>query len=453
MAVVEGGVMEEREGRRRLAEVLSQLPAWNADQLLQLHRLVRDAAPEVWNAAAETLGRRAVRDGGARAEVVELLDSPNWELRLRGLRALRLAGEADAAEVMPFLEQRLEEAAWLGDAAQLDAVVQAMAGHEGEGLAERLLDDPRETVRAALAAHLHGASPELLHRVARDESPRVRVALASAVGSFDPMPDDLLWTLAADADPLVRLTLADELPRDDEASVAFLEILQQDADPLVREAAQFDQNQPRTLPPEPWDAAPMTRLQELEELLDANPDEPLEALRPVLDSLDAVTLERLAEIARDPELAAFCRVLAMLAPLSGMTRVHARERVLEALGILSTQPGSPGVRSFQAFLAACLRAAEVEDVRSLRAWTPGALDELPDGGARVALLRLLDIVNPLSSPTCADLSTAAAALDELRFQVDRDLPEPERTLMRLVAETWSELIEWSIQRMLAGAES
>lgn len=453
MAVVEGGLMEEIEGRRHLAEVFSQLPAWNAEQLLQLHRLVRDPAPQVWTAAAETLGRRAVRDPRARAEVVELLESPNWELRLRGLSALRLVGEADSTDVLPFLEQRLEEAAWLGDAAQLDAVVQTMAWLEGEQLAERLLDDPRETVRAALAAHLEGASPALLHRVAQDESPRVRVALASAVGSFSPLPDDLVWTLAADPDPLVRLALADELPRDDEGTAAFLEILQQDSDPLVREAAQFDQDQPRTLPVEPWDAAPMTRLQELEEILDANPDEPLEALRPVLETLDAVTLERVAEIARDPELAAFCRVLAMLAPISGMTRVHARERVLEALGALSTQPGSPGVRSFQAFLAACLRAAEVEDARSLRSWTPGALDELPEGGARIALLRLLEIVNPLHSPTCADLSTAGAALDELRFQVDRDLPEPERTLLRLVAETWSELIEWSIQRMLAGAES
>lgn len=450
--VADGG-LEEIEGRRRFAGVLLQVSSWNPEQLLQVHRLVRDPVPEVWQAACETLGRRAVRDRRARAEVVDLLDSPNWELRLRGLAALSVLGEADSTEILPFLEERLEEAAYVGDAAQLDAVVQAMAHLEGEGLAARLLDDPREVVRAALAAHLEGASPEILRRAAQDESPRVRVALASAVGAFLPLPDDLVWSLAGDPDPLVRLTLADELPRDDESCLAFLEILQKDSDPLVREAARLDQDQPRSLPLEPWDATPMTRLQELEDLLDANPDEPLEALRPVLESLDAGTLERVAEIARDPELAAFCRVLAMLAPLSGMTRLHARERMLEALGLLSTQPGSLGVRTFQAFLAACLRAAEVEDARGLRSWSPGPLEDLPEGRARAVLLRFQEIARPLHAPTCALLSTAGASLDELRFQVDRDLPEPERALLRLVAETWGELIEWSIQSMLAGAES
>lgn len=447
------GLAEEAEERLYLAQALGQGSSCSADQLRQLHRLVRDPVTEVWLEAADALGRRAARDGRARAEVVALLESPSWELRLRGLAALGALGEAGSGEVLPFLEERLEESARLGDAAQLDTLVQLMAHLEGEDLADRLLHDPRELVRAAVSPHLARAAPETLHRAARDPSVRVRVALASAVGSFEPLPEDVVERLASDPDPLVRAALADELPRGEAFADAVLAMLGEDADPLVREAAWLDGDEPRTLPPEAAEAAPMTRLQELEECLDESAEDPLEALRPVLGALDSQTLERLSEIARDPELAAFCRVLALVVPISGMSRPEARERLLEALGAMPPEPESPGIEAFGNLLAACVRGAEVEHPEALRFWSPGPEEDLPEGGVRVALLGLLDIAGALRESTCALLTTAGADLDELKFRAERDLPEPERSLLRLVAETWSETLEWSIQRMLAGAES
>jgi hypothetical protein len=127
--------------------------------------------------------------------------------------------------------------------------------------------------------------------------------------------------------------------------------------------------------------------------------------------------------------------------------------MLEALGHLPAWSPLAGVRQLRALLIACVRAAEVESVEDLLAWEPGE-EEMPDGPATEVLRRLAGISARLGDQACcADLAEAEAELDELRFGVERDLPEPERAMSCLVIQAWSETLQQGIDGWMRGAES
>ncbi len=425
---------------------------WAAEEARLAYRLVRESCPEVWQTACQALSQRACWDPRARAEVLELLASPCPELRLRGLWALQSQIRSDeTGDTLAFLEERLEEAAGSGDAAMLDAVVRCLAGVPGQ--AARLAQDPREIVRSALAVHAGALAPELLEELAGDTSVRVRVALASASGTLASWPPGLVWRLAADGDAEVRCTLAEALDPEEPALAPLRAVLLADPDPLVAEAAQATPESLRTLPDRPWASQSPSWPGQLEEFLFANPDQPLEALRPVLESRDRDLLERLAQTARDPDLAAVCRAAVALDGMGGQFPAQARTQLLEALGNLPSDSALGGVRRLRNMLAACVRAAEVEDPADLMTWDLGDPDEIPIGPAGEALLRLLEVSGSLTSIDCAALSEAAARLDDLWVGIDRDLLEPERSIVCLVVQTWSETLQQGIDRLLAGART
>lgn len=427
-------------------------PHWGSAQARMVYRLVRESCPEVWKTACQALGQRASWDRLARAEVLELLASPCAELRLRGVWALPTRSCADdSGDTLAFLEARLEEAATRGDAVLLDAVVRSLLRVEGQ--AGLLAQDPREVVRAALAVHACELAAGHLEDLAGDESMRVRVALASSLGNGPDWPATLAWQLAADPDAEVRATLAESLDPEDPALQPLRAVLMADRDPLVVEAVQATPQSLRTLPDLPWASADLGWPVQQEEVLFANPERPLDALRPVLESADRALLERLAQTARDPDLGAVCRAAAALDGLGGQFPAHARTHLLEALGCLPEASVHEGVRQLRSLLAACVRAAEVEDVAELRAWDPGDPEEMPGGPAGEALLQLQDISGNLTSIDCAALCEAAALLDDLRVRIEADLPEPERSMLCLVVQTWSETLQQGIDRLLAGART
>jgi len=449
------GLAEHVEALEALHQQAQGLEAvrreWDAGERLLAHRLLRESSARVWQAACAALGRRAGWDGQAREELVALLASPSWEMRLRGVRALHLVAPGDSPEELKrFLEERLEEAVGAGDVVLLDAVVRGLIVFHGR---TSLVQDPRELVRAAAVVYLEGQEESLLEQAARDPSVRVRVALASTLADRESIPLSATWILLADSEPVVRSTLAEALNPQDPAALPFLEALRQDPEPLVREAVLANADSLRTVPEVPWVQSPLARMAELEQALDAHPDQPLEALREVLEMQDAAGLAELAEVARDPDLADLCRALSVLTPLGRLLPAHARTCMLEALGHLPAWSPLAGVRQLRALLIAWLRAAEVESVEDLLAWEPGE-EEMPDGPATEVLRRLAGISARLGDQACcADLAEAEAELDELRFGVERDLPEPERAMSCLVIQAWSETLQQGIDGWMRGAES
>jgi len=444
--------LEALEALRQQAEALEGVGRqWDQDERLLAHRLLREPSAQVWQSACAALGRRAGWDGQAREELVALLASPSWEMRLRGVRALHLVAPGDSPEELQrFLEERLEEAVESGDAVLLDAVIRGLIVFHGK---TSLVQDPRELVRAAAVVYLEGGEEGLLDQVARDPSVRVRVALASTLADRDSIPLPSTWILLADSEPVVRSTLAEALNPQDPAASPFLEALRRDPDPLVREAVLANADSPRTVPDVPWVQSPLARMAELEQALDANPEQPLEALRQVLEMQDGPGLAHLAEVARDPDLADLCRALSVLTPLARLVPAHARSCLLEALGHLPAWSPWAGVRQLRALLIACVRAAEVESVEDLLAWDPGE-EEMPSGPATEVLQRLAEVCERLRDQACcSDLAEAEAELDELRFGVERDLPEPERAMSCLVIQAWSETLQRGIDGWMRGAES
>ncbi len=446
------GDPEPLEALRQQAEALGGVAhEWNPEERFLLHRLVREPSAQVWQPACAALGSRAGWDRYAREELIDLLASPSWEMRLRGVRALHLVAPGDSPEELKaFLDERLEEAVGSGDAVLLDAVVRGLIVFLGR---TSLVKDPRELVRAAAVVYLEEEEAELLDLAARDPSVRVRIALASTLADRPSIPTPATWTLLADPDPAVRSTLAEALNPEDPAASPFLEALRQDPDPLVREAAQAGADSLRTLPDVPWVQSPLARISELERALDAHPEQPLEALRVLLEMQDGPSLAQLAEMARDPDLADLCRALSILTPLGRLLPAHARTCMLEALGHLPAWSPLSGVRQLRALLVACVRATEVESVEDLIAWEPGE-EEMPGGPAGEVLQRLAGISASLGDQACcSDLAEAAAELDELRFGVERDLPEPERSMSCLVIQAWSETLQRGIDGWMLGAES
>jgi HEAT repeat protein len=449
------GVAEHEETLEAWQQQVQGLEAvqreWDANERLLAYRLLRDSSSRVWQAACAALGRRAGWDGQAREELVTLLASPSWEIRLRGVRALHMVAPGDSPEELKrFLEERLEEAVESGDVVLLDAVVRGLIVFHGK---TSLLQDPRELVRAAAVVYLEGQEESLLEEAARDPSVRVRVALASTLAEWESIPLSTTRILLVDSEPMVRSTLAEALNPQDPDAFPFLEALRQDPEPLVREAVLANADSLRTLPAVPWAQSPPARMAELAQALDANPEQPLEVLREVLDMQDTAGLAELAEVVRDPDLADLCRALSVLTSLSHLLPAHARMCMLEALGHLPAWSPLVEVRQLRALLIAWVRAVEVESVEDLLTWEPSE-EEIPEGPATEVLRRLAGISAKLGNQACCtDLAEAEAELGELRFGVERDLPEPERAISCLVIQVWIDALQQGIDGWMRGAES
>ncbi|MEW6284221.1 MAG: hypothetical protein AB1758_36745, partial [Candidatus Eremiobacterota bacterium] len=197
-SVVAGGPWQ----RVSLAFSLDQLPrSWEPDHLLQAERLVRDQNRSVWEAACRAVGRRAHSEPAAGSMLGDLLTSPVMEMRLRGLVALGALAPYRPDEVLEFLQQRLEEAAWNPDPVLLEAILTLLPQlPEGQGidLMATALEDGRDPVRAAAAGalvHWQSWPWASLVRLVTDPSLIVRASMVKVLSRFVPQ-DEALQALA-----------------------------------------------------------------------------------------------------------------------------------------------------------------------------------------------------------------------------------------------------------------
>lgn len=406
----------------------------------QLRRKLRDPEPRVWKDACTVLGRQAVHDVAAQEELRHLLDCPYGELRLRGVAALAALAEREPDGTREFIHQCLQEPALERDSVLADALF-TLLGHlpedDAHSLLEAALYDPRETVRAAVACSL---------------------------GQWCGWPVASLLRLARDPSPLVRCTLALSLPalRHHDTAEEAIEVLRQSPEEYVRlfvEEALAAAEKPsvRSSRPAPaqdaWiDASAVTerlskRLDEpdcrvrlvinAEELFCRHPLDVLEIVHPLLDRPGILSLlDQVAWLARDPHVAALCRTLhAVLQP--GV--VDGEQRLRDLRHALVGQRGRRAA-AFRAWADECHAALTAHSMQDLERWA-----------RRVSPYRygpLLDLVTVVEAQHGSrGLENALSNMQGVSTQIQRAYAMPERHLVLMVAESWSELLHEELARL------
>jgi hypothetical protein len=452
---------------QRIAALRGQksLRAETADML---YRLLRDPRRAVWEDACYMAGRRAVREAAAYDMIAELLEGPLRELRLRGVIALAAMAESRPDPVAGFFEQALADEEYggaetgrSGDPVLLDALLGLLPRLPpaiGAELFLRAARDAREPVRAAAAASVgqwtealpSGALIELAH----DPSALVRSSLAYAVCAILDNYEafQAATFLADDERSYIREFLARELPRI-ETATPLLARLAQDPEPRVRDAVHLgDGGSPRLFQPSVDDPASYRRTTVLEHDIDAHPEQTIDLLRPLLGDEDGLAvLGSLSHLARNADVAALARGLRQLlepAHLGPEERMHA---VFELLG----QPRHPAAAAFKAFISYALDALRVRRPAQAVAWAAQVRAEtayVETSAWLDGLGRLCEVAEAMDGWVGA-LSDALTWLDQSAEAIRTDFLLPERMILLLVVERWSDMLDQEIQDQVAGVTS
>lgn len=457
--------------RVSLAFSLDQYPAaWSEDQIGMAQRLVRDVHRSVWEAACQAVGRRAHDEVAAAQLLGELLTSPVMEMRLRGLAALGALAPNRPEEVLSFLEQRLDEAAFHTDPILLEGILALLPlVPEGRGidLMASALEDEREGVRAAAAGaliHFQSWPWASLVRLVTDPSVNVRASMVNVLARFVPQDEALqaLALLAAAPESPLRELVARELPRNVPQVQYILGSLANDPDPRVREAALTDNPAGEPLErPEPsigdllLEPHPgLVAATALENRMDANPDGALEELRPLLAKPGMlVTLGLLGEMARNVSNRLLCRALHAL--FSTRTEEPAR-RLLRMLGILTEETGNGPGGQLKRLVWLSIQAFDADSLEKIILW--GRRIERGEAeGLNPSAHRLLSQLGRMARNLddgfgMVALAQAGSELTALTAELS-SLADPEREILQIVIEKWREFFSEGMHELLVGASS
>lgn len=457
--------------RVSLAFSLDQHPAaWSEDQIGQASRLVRDVHRSVWDAACQAVGRRAHDEAAAAQLLGELLTSPVMEMRLRGLVALGALAPNRPEEVLSFLEQRLDEAAYHTDPVLLEGILALLPlVPEGRGidLMASALEDERDAVRAAAAGALihFGDWPwASLVRLVTDPSVNVRASMVQVLSRFVPQDEALqaMALLAGAPEPELRELVARELPRNVAQVQFLLGSLANDPEPRVREAAVTDNPAGEPLPrPEPvlgellLEPHPgLVAATALENKMDANPEGALEVLRPLLAKPGMLaTLGLLGEMARNVSNRLLCR--SMHALFSTRTEEPAR-RLLRMLGILTEETGNGPGGQLKRLVWLCIQAFDADSLEKIILWgrriERGEAEGLNPGAHRI-LSQLGRLARNLDDGFgMVALAQAGSELTGLTADLS-SLADPEREILQMVLDKWREFFSEGMHELLVGASS
>lgn len=426
-----------------------------------LYRLLRDPRRAVWEDACYMAGQRAIRDPRAFNMVNDLLQGPLRELRLRGVLALASMADGRPDVVAEFFLSGLADADYAEDPVLMDALCTLPAhlpSEIGTDLLTRAARDEREAVRAAAAASvsLWAEIPNgLLFELALDPSSLVRCSLAFAVCRVIERDEaQQAAMLLADAEEtFLREFLARELPRTD-ATIDLLAKLAADPDPRVRDtarvgipdedaaAAQFGEQ------PTAW----YSRVSALEQRLDKHPEETFDILRPLLDSEEGLAvLDPLSHLCRNTDVGALCRALRQLLEPGHM---RAEERMLTVYEMLG-QPSHPAAAAFKTLIAYTVDALRVRHPSHAVMWAARIRAETAYVEAAAwldGLGRLCDLAEAMEGQF-ESLSDALALLDESAASIRAEFALPERMILLLVIERWSDMLDQEIQDQVAGVTS
>ncbi|GMU57609.1 MAG: hypothetical protein AMXMBFR33_67550 [Candidatus Xenobia bacterium] len=455
--------------RVSLAFSLDQYPGpWSDEQFEQAQRLVRDVHRNVWDAACQAVGRRAHGEVAAAQLLGELLTSPVMEMRLRGLVALGALAPNRPEEVLSFLEQRLEEAAWHPDPVLLEGILALLPQvPEGRGidLMAAALEDDRDAVRAAAAGaliHFQSWPWASLVRLVTDPSIIVRASLVHVLARFVPQDEAVqaLALLAAAPEAPLRELVARELPRNRPEVQFLLGSLAADSEPRVREAALTDNPAGEPLPrPEPvlgellLEPHPgLVAATALEAKLDANPDQALETLRPLLAKPGMLaTLALLGEMARNISNRLLCRALHAL--FSSRTEEPAR-RLLRMLGILTEETGDGPGGQLKRLVWLAIQAFDADSLDKIIVWgrriERGEAEGLNPSAYRL-LAQLGRVARNLDEGFgMVALAQAGSDLQSLSTELAH-LTDPEREILQMVLDRWREFFSEGMHELLVGA--
>lgn len=457
--------------RASLAYSLDQYPAaWSEEQVQSAQRLVRDVHRSVWEAACQAVGRRAHDEAAAAQLLGELLTSPVMEMRLRGLVALGALAPNRPEEVLSFLEQRLEEAAYHTDPVLLEGILSLLPlVPEGRGidLMAAALEDDRDAVRAAAAGaliHFQNWPWASLVRLVTDPSVIVRASMVQVLARFVPQDEALqaLALLAGAPEAPLRELVARELPRSKPEVQFLLGNLANDADPRVREAALTDNPAGEPLArPEPvlgellLEPHPgLVAATALENRIDAQPEQALEILRPLLAKPGMlVTLALLGEMARNISNRLLCRALHAL--FSTRTEEPAR-RLLRMLGILTEETGDGPGGQLKRLVWLSIQAFDADSLEKVILWGR-RIERGEADGLHPAAQRFLSQLGRMARNLddgfgMVALAQAGSELTALNSDLS-SLADPEREILQIVIEKWREFFSEGMQELLVGASS
>lgn len=413
-----------------------------------LKRALRDPSEALWRAACAELATLAVDEYLAREEIQRLATCPNAELRLRGIHALAYLAEQCPEEARQIFFELLEEEEAETDPVFTEALFQIVAHLPPQmacHIVDDLCDDGRETVRSAVAGALlsfRGWRPGLVVDLARDPSDQVRCTLALTLASVEKTAEvaQALAILEAAPEPHVRAFVAEACapprvapPRASagNAAPATVGLLRGAFDPRLtssRLAVLL-----RDAPCSPALAA------EVEEVFALHPRHAGEVMLALIETVGLPSLlGQLVWMARDPEVAALCRILHPLCAAFAEVSEHTPRLLLEAL------EGQQGLHTsaLRDVAGQCVSATRASDVDAIIRWASTA-----DANALAPLVQIAEALQECTD--LALLSEVHASLPGFAARLEAEEPVLHRHLMRAVIGRWGDVIDSSLEEMVS----
>ncbi|MEW6283365.1 MAG: hypothetical protein AB1758_32450, partial [Candidatus Eremiobacterota bacterium] len=239
--------------------------------------------------------------------------------------------------------------------------------------------------------------------------------------------------------------------------------LRNDPEPRVQEAAHSadpagESRQPRELDLNEMLLAPHPGLlaaQTLEAQLDANPAQGLEVLRPLLGKPGIlVTLSLLGEMARNQSNRLLCRALHAL---YASRQDEPARRLLRVLGILSEETGRGPSAQLKRLVWVCIQAFDADSLDKMIEWGhrlgSEPLDGLPESSHRPLSLLSRLASNLGGGFGMTALAEATTDLQGVGAELARYCLDPEKEILQMVVDRWSQFFAEGMHELLVGVNS